>query len=162
LETQTIEITSEEIVKKVYPENCPKCKRPLPQESKFCPECGAKIEPKLVKQELKRKQKKLLKQTAVDLDAIASEFVEDFETTIGDEYAEIDELTAEPPEPVPQREPVDPLKIPRIILQDNPELSIFKGASILGSLESFKRAFVTHAEFQVNPNTILFDLNTLL
>ena len=138
-----------------FPTKCPKCKEKLDGESSFCPACGAKLEVIIVDEDkLKRKDKKLLKKTAAD-DSEMDEIAKMVEDEYGSED-DLEELAAVEPEKKSE-EKGDPNRVVQIISTEGNAYASFKGASILGSLPTFKKFMITEEQYNANPNSVLVD-----
>jgi actin-related protein len=53
-------------------------------------------------------------------------------------------------------------KVIKIIIPENRATAIFNGASILGSLDSFKKLFVNYEQFIQDPNCIESEFSQIL
>ena len=130
-----INIPGEAITK--YPDTCTSCKKKLDGKNEFCPFCGTKLE-KVVVQKVPPLKAVEVAPVFDDMDKIASEFEDD---------------TA--PKTKAQKDV-------RIVLPEKRQHAIFNGASVLGTLSSFKKSFVTYQEFLQNPNRIDADFSQML
>jgi actin len=121
-------------------DKCSSCGKKILSGSDFCPFCGQKV----VKIAVPIKNKTKTLDSEPDFDQFAGEFASEF---VDDD------------EPVSKD---DKDKIIRIICPEKREIAIYNGASILGSLPSSKKLFVTYAEFQQDPNSVDRNLADLL
>ena len=53
-------------------------------------------------------------------------------------------------------------KVLKFFVPDNLHFTIFKGASILGSLPSFQNLFITYEQFQSDPALLYRDISDIL
>ena len=53
-------------------------------------------------------------------------------------------------------------KVLKFFIPDNLQYAIFNGASILGSLESFRKLFITYGQFQTNKELLYRDISEIL
>ncbi|MHA1674758.1 MAG: hypothetical protein ACTSYI_14150, partial [Promethearchaeota archaeon] len=139
--------------KQQFPTKCTDCGGKLDGESPFCNHCGAKLEPVIVEDKLDRKEKRLLKKTGVDgndFAEFADEISSEYDADELDELIEIDEKF--------EKESKDELHI-NIIFPQNRINAAYRGASILGSLPSFKRFMISHETFIENPKVAVIDFS---
>lgn len=122
-----------------YPENCPSCNHKLKEESEYCPFCGNKLYREIVSIPSKLKQ--------IEVPPIDEE-MQDFEAS---EFGESNEYKG-----------TDFDRLINIVKPERRHLAIFNGASILGSLKSFKKLFVTHLQFLTNPDSVYLDFSQIL
>ena len=121
------------------PNKCSNCGKKVLSGSDFCPFCGQKVI-------------KIAVPISINLKPVVvapnfDEFAEEFAS----EFVDDDQPVAD-----------DKNKIVRIICPEKREIAIYNGASILGSLPSAKKLFVTQAEFQQDPNCIDKNLADIL
>ncbi|MBN2156529.1 MAG: rod shape-determining protein [Candidatus Lokiarchaeota archaeon] len=120
-----------------YPNKCPHCKKKLEGKSSFCPFCGGKIVPIPLNSPKKFGSEEFIPKIK-DLQAIkATEFEED---TFADDGGDII----------------------KIVLPAKRNTAIFNGASILGSIPSAQKLFITYEKYLENPDTIGLDFSQLL
>ncbi|MHA1718723.1 MAG: double zinc ribbon domain-containing protein [Promethearchaeota archaeon] len=142
---------------KSYPTMCPKCFQKLDGIKPVCPYCNAQLKPIITEDKLDRKEKKLIKKTAV-----SEKELEKISLQVEDEYGGLEDLNEiDTNSPInltitPENKPKSD-KIVNIILHDDRLYAAYKGASILGSLPSFKSFMVDKATFDVNPDSVKVD-----
>lgn len=149
-----------------YPTKCPTCNNKLDGQSSFCPECGLKLEPIVIKDDLDRKDKKLLKKASAsdrDLEKIAKD--------VESEYGALEE-TGEWEEPGTDKKsvlrnngskvPDDPTQIIRLVTGHEKQYAGFKGASMLGKIAEFRKLMLTKADFDQNPYAIILDYSKII
>jgi actin-related protein len=149
-----------------YPSVCPACKNKLDGQSSFCPECGQKLEPIVTKEDLDRKEKKLLKKASAserDLEKIAKD--------VESEYGDLEEEGSWE-EPTPKNslsspssksvEPDDPNQIIKFITGHERHYAGFKGASMLGKIPEFRKLMLTKTDFDQNPYAIILDYSKIV
>ncbi len=120
-----------------YPSKCPSCRKRLTEKNPFCPFCGAKVDPVPIKKPSNLGPVELPPQINELEKMKATEFEDDTFTTTGGE-------------------------IIKIVLPTNRNTAIFNGASVLGSIPSAKKLFVTYEQYLQDPNTIALDFSQLL
>ncbi len=183
IEITTINIPTADYVKK-YPDKCPKCKKKLETENQFCPFCGNKLEPELVPVKTDKKEEKMLKKVKASekelvsiVDTLSSEYEgmeEDIDSLVEKEKKkeEEDKKKKEEEEKEKIRKQSEEIlkslekemehQIIRITIPPNPSLAIYKGASIVGSMNSIKQYFVNENEFRSNLKPIILDVSKAL
>ena len=120
-----------------YPERCPSCRKKLDAKNPFCPFCGSKIEPVAPKKQNKLGPVEIPPQIS-ELERIkATEFEDE---TLIDSGGEII----------------------KIVLPAKRKTAIFNGASILGSIPSARKLFITYEQYLQDPNTVGLDFSQLL
>ncbi|MCP4763745.1 MAG: hypothetical protein GY870_18380 [archaeon] len=123
-----------------YPDKCPSCKKKLNEKSEFCPFCGRILEKIVVSLPSGMK--------AMEVAPVMNE-IDDFGTNEFSEYGSTDGNG-------------DSKKDVRLIVPDSPQTAIFNGASILGSLQSFKALFITYEQYMKDPNSVNVDFSSIL
>lgn len=142
--------------KQTYPFKCPECAGTLDGESPFCNHCGAKLEPIIVEEKLARKDKRLLKKIAGDADEfaeLADEISSEYNTEDLEEILEIDEKFEEKQK--------GELQI-NVIFPQSRIYASYRGASIIGSLSSFRRFMITYETFLENPKSCIVDFSQVI
>ena len=120
-----------------YPTRCPTCNKKLGENTNpFCPFCGAKIDP------IQSKPSNLgpveLPPQINQLENLkATEFEDDSVSDVGGDVI-------------------------KIVLPAKRNTAIFNGASILGSIQSARKLFITYEQYLQDPNTIALDFSQLL
>ncbi|QEE17409.1 zinc ribbon domain-containing protein [Promethearchaeum syntrophicum] len=147
-----------------YPTICSKCFQKLDGIISVCPYCNNKLKPIISEDKLDRKEKKLLKKTSV-----SEKELKELSLQVESEYGGFDELEEinekKPPLigklniKVPKK---DPEEIVQIVLHDDRFYAAFKGASVLGSLPSFKPFLVDKATFDANPDACKVDFYSII
>ena len=161
--------------KKKYPEKCPnpKCAKKLSGDFVTCPYCKRKLTPIVVDDKVDKKDLKLMKKTAAsekDLKSIGTDVENEYGTEADlKELAELDKkITPKKqvsPGPATTPKPlnwIDPNKTINVILSDNQQFAAFKGASILGTLPSFRQNLIDYQTFLQNGNLVVVDFSRLL
>ncbi len=149
---QQIEIMG--ATQKSYPTMCTKCFQKLDGTKPFCPYCNHQLKPIIHEDKLDRKEKKLIKKTSVSERELAKLSLQ-VESEYGgfDELDEIDEKKPPVINILNINEPKS-TEIVQIVLHDDRYYAAFKGASILGSLPSFRRFMIDKATFDANPDSV--------
>jgi len=145
--------------------NCSKCGELVDfNESAFCPSCGGKLEEDQIaiidvnSERISRKDKKLLKKTAMD----ETEFLE-MVGDVEDEYG-----TAEDNEELSKLAKVPSVKTPpkdsivKLLLTKHRVYAAYKGAAILGAVPSFKQYMVDLEKFTENPSAVIVDFKKII
>ncbi len=122
----------------VYPDKCPSCRKKLEEKNPFCPYCGAKINPV--------PPKPFKKLGAVELPPQINE-LEKMKASEFEDETLVDVTGGE---------------IIKIVLPARRITAIFNGASVLGSIPSAKKLFITYEQYLQDPNTIALDFSQLL
>jgi len=122
----------------VYPDKCPSCRKRLGEKNPFCPFCGAKINP--------IPSKKLGNLGPVELPPQINE-LEKIKASEFEDESLVDSTGGD---------------IIKIILPAKRNTAIFNGASVLGSIPSAKKLFISYEQYLQDPNTIGLDFSQLL
>ena len=122
----------------IYPDRCPSCRKKLEEKNPFCPFCGGKINPVPSNKRRNLRPVEIPPQISQLEKIKASEF---------DEESLVDSTGGE---------------IIKIILPSKRNTAIFNGASVLGSIPSAKKLFITYEQYLQDPNTIALDFSQLL
>lgn len=160
--------------KQMYPTKCPKCAKKLDGEMRFCPECGEKLEAIVVTDKLDRSEQKLIKKTTIsakEMKVMTKEIESEYGTE--EENQELAKITEKPkeletkpkapsPEPPKPINMPDPKKIVNVVSSELQEFAAFKGASILGSLPTFKKMMVDYQTFNQNPAAVVIDFSKIV
>jgi len=120
-----------------YPNKCPTCKRKIDNPGPFCPFCGGVINP--------IPSIKFGGLGAVELPP-QIEKLEQVKATEFEDDILIDEGG----------------EIIKIILPSNRNTAIFNGASVLGSIPSARKLFISYEQYLKDPNAIALDFSQLL
>ncbi|MHA1729361.1 MAG: zinc-ribbon domain-containing protein [Promethearchaeota archaeon] len=134
-------ITIKNLQSTKFPEVCPKCREKLKEKSEFCPYCGERLKLEIDSESEQLKLKPMEVTPTFD----------DYNEFDGSEFGENDGSLGESIGPTI-----------KIITPDKREIAIFNGASILGSLNSFKDLFLTYDQFLRDPNLIDIDFSKIL
>lgn len=144
-----------------YPIMCSKCFQKLDGIISVCPYCNHQLKPIIHEDKLHRKEKKLIKKTAA-----SEKELKELSLQVESEYGGFEDLDL-----IEQKPPViEKLKtsesksdeIVQIVLHDDRFYAAFKGASILGSLPSFKSFLVNKTDFDANPDSVLVNFYDII
>ena len=140
-----------------YPTMCTKCFQKLDGIISVCPYCNNQLKPIITEDKLDRKEKKLIKKTSVSEKELA-ELSLQVESEYGG-FEDLDGLDDQAPPVISNLNINEPKSddIVQIVLHDDRYYAAFKGASILGSLPSFRRFMIDKATFDVNPDSVKVD-----
>ncbi len=140
-----------------YPTMCTKCFQKLDGIISICPYCNNQLKPIITEDKLDRKEKKLIKKTSVSEKELA-ELSLQVESEYGG-FEDLDGLDDQAPPVISNLNIIEPKSndIVQIVLHDDRYYAAFKGASILGSLPSFRRFMIDKATFDVNPDSVKVD-----
>ncbi|MHA1561505.1 MAG: hypothetical protein ACTSPA_05210 [Promethearchaeota archaeon] len=147
-----------------YPTMCSKCFQKLDGIISVCPYCNHQLKPIITEDKLDRKEKKLIKKTSVsekDLKELSlqveSEYggFEDLDEIDGKIASQIDKINI-------NESKSDSEEIIQIVLHEDRFYAAFKGASVLGSLPSFKPFLVDKITFDANPDSVKVDFYKII
>ncbi len=146
---------------KSYPTMCTKCFQKLDGMSSVCPYCNYQLKTIIHEEKLDRKERKLIKKTSV-----SEKELKELALAVESEYGgfeDLDEIELKPPviEKLKINEPKSD-DIVQIVLHDDRFYAAFKGASILGSLPSFKSFLVNKVDFDANPDSVKVDFFSII
>ena len=145
-----------------YPTMCTKCFQKLDGINPTCPYCNHHLKPIITEDKLDRKEKKLIKKTSV-----SEKELEELSLQVESEYGGFDDLDGldDKTPPVINNLNINEPKsneIVQIVLHEDRYYASFKGASILGSLPSFKRFLVDKVAFDANPDSIKVNFSDII
>ena len=147
-----------------YPTMCPKCFQKLDGIISICPYCNNPLKPIISEDKLDRKEKKLLKKTSV-----SEKDLKELSLQVESEYGgfdELEEMDEKKPSPIGKLNinvsKTEPDEIVQIVLHDDRYYAAFKGASVLGSLPSFKRFLIDKVTFDGNPDSVKVDFFSII
>lgn len=159
-------------------DTCPQCGElvDLSENKEFCPHCGAKmkvpeisIDLNMGKKEGKKNKEKPEKLVCPHCDKEIADETSKFCPYCGKNVpAEPDvEAVEEMVKQAPEAEEFSGVydeseEIINFFIPDNLQTAIFNGASILGSLPSFKELFITKTEFESNKDLLYRDISEIL
>lgn len=149
-------------IHQTFPTICSKCFQKLSGTASVCPYCNKKLKPIIKEDKLDRKEKKLLKKTAVSDEELAK-----LSFDVENEYGDFDDLELNNGLNNSSARSLkdsdsDSEKLINILIPDDRIYAAFKGASILGSLESFKPFFINREKFEANPDSVKVDFYKVL
>ncbi len=142
-----------------YPTMCSKCFQKLDGVISVCPYCNNQLKPIIHEEKLDRKEKKLIKKTSV-----SEKELKELSLQVASEYGGFDEIDDKISSPLNKLNINKPKsdEIIQIDLYDDRYYASFKGASILGSLPSFKKFLVDKSTFDANPDSVKVDFEKII
>jgi len=147
-----------------YPTMCSKCFQKLDGIISICPYCNHQLKPIITEDKLDRKEKKLLKKTSVSEKEL-KELTLQVESEYGG-FEDLDEIDDKITSQIGKLN-INETKpssddIIQIVLHEDRFYAAFKGASVLGSLPSFKRFLVDKSKFDANPDSVKVDFYSII
>ena len=152
--------------RKMRMDNCSKCGELVDfNESMFCQFCGGKLEADQIAildptmQKISRKEKKILKKTAMS-ESDFLEMVGDVEDEYGtvEDNEDLSKIVLPPPE-ITKLSKDSPIQI---LLTKNRNYSAYKGAAILGLVPSFRKYMIDKEQFALNPDSVIVDFQKII